>query len=467
MATWYGEFLDGSENLEVACDAASDQGVLQIGAAGNLGGSEKHRVMTHSAGTQTVPLVIPSSGARYVYGDFLWREQAGAVLSFRVTLNGQTIQLSGSQGQTTAGNTAVQWGRYQSMRQTNMLLFYFAVPSGGSISGQTVEFEVTNTGSPVELHGYVTDDFSGWSKGVYWPSSTGSTDFGTYGTPGTGDKTLSVATYFAELLPSGAPKGDLARYSGRGPRIDRAETVDFAAPEDHITAYVGAGAPFGAMWIGGGTSNALPVAAGVAALLKGIRPSATPAELAAALRTHALVEASMGTVPNDAWGRGKVRGYRAHFNGTAAPANEPPSASGVAQRIGPGRLRVDASASSDPEGEPLRFRWDFDYDGTWDVGPTSEAVLTQSIASSADWVKLEAADAKGRVAHAVIRVTDAVEVTSDAGTSADGGVDGGGGGTLRVVPGADSRLGPPVACGCGASGWLAPLGLLPWWRRRR
>ncbi|MBI3184803.1 MAG: S8 family serine peptidase [Myxococcales bacterium] len=461
MATWYGEFLDGSDNLEAACDAASDQGVLQMGAAGNLGGSEKHRVMTHGAGTQSVPLVIPSNQAGYVYGDFLWRQQAGAVLSFKLSLGGTTLTLAGT-GQTTAGNLTVQWGTYSSPRQTNMMLFYLSAPQGSFVSGQTATFEVTNSGAPVALHGYVADDFSGWGKGAYWPSTTGSTDLGTYGTPGTGDKTLSVATYFSELLPSGAPKGALATYSGRGPRIDGADSVDFAAPEDHVTALVGSGAPLGAMWIGGGTSNALPVAAGAAAALWGVRPAATPVELSTMLRTYALAEPGMGAVPNDAWGRGKVRAYRAQFSGTAAPANQPPSAAGSAKRVSVSALDLDASASSDPEGSALRYRWDLDYDGSWDLGPMSGAkVTTATPEPNVSWVKLEIADDKGKIAQAILRVLEA----GDGGTAPDGGsldagaAGDGGSSTGRVLffSRAPSQLGGPPGCGCSEGPGLSLL----------
>ncbi|MHB8878621.1 MAG: S8 family serine peptidase, partial [Myxococcaceae bacterium] len=294
MATWYTEFLDGSSGLEQACDAASDQGVLQLGAAGNLGTSMKHRVWSHAPGTESVSLVIPPGKTQYILGDFLWRGQAGGNFAFTLNLNGQAVPLSGSSGQADAGGVTVQWQRTQSTRQTQMLLFYL-VAGSGTIAGQMATFDVVNSGASAPLHAYVTDSYTSWGKGVYWP--TGATDRGTYGTPGVGDKTLSVATYFASLLPTGAPAGELAYYSGQGPRLDGADTVDFAAPEDHVTAYVAQGAGFGEMWIGGGTSNASPVAVGVAAILKGVSPQATSAELIAGLRANAQVEPGMGTVP--------------------------------------------------------------------------------------------------------------------------------------------------------------------------
>ena len=137
-----------------------------------------------------------------------------------------------------------------------------------------IDVEVAHTGDPATVHSYVFDLESGWSRGAEWTSGT--SDAHTYGSPATSDKTLAIAAYYADFPQRDLRWGDLTEYNSRGPRIDGLETIDFVAPEDHLTARA---SPFSGQWgdfeIGGGTSNAAPLAVGVAALLKGQEPSLT------------------------------------------------------------------------------------------------------------------------------------------------------------------------------------------------
>ncbi|HEV8593956.1 MAG TPA: PKD domain-containing protein, partial [Thermoplasmata archaeon] len=56
--------------------------------------------------------------------------------------------------------------------------------------------------------------------------------------------------------------------------------------------------------------------------------------------------------------------------------NRPPVARvSVAQGDEGASVTLDASASSDPDGDPLQFRWDFDGDGTWDTPYASDATI--------------------------------------------------------------------------------------------
>ncbi len=480
MATWYMEFLDGSSNHEVACDAAMDEGVLQIGAAGNLGTSLKHRVKTHATGTEEVPLIIPGGQAQYVLGNFNWRDATGP-LSFSLNVNGVKVELSGSQGVKQAGNAYVEWQSDESTRGTKMLIFYIVVAQQSSvIPGQTATFEVTNAGEPVALHGYVTDDFTSWSRGVYWPESAGGTDLGTYGTPGTGDKTLSVGTSFLDFVPTfnGDVSGALARHSGQGPRIDGLDTVDIVAPEDHITSAAGLpGVKFGDLMVGGGTSNASPMVTGIAAALLGLDPTQSAFQIRDRIFQNAQVEAQMGPVPNDQWGHGKIRAYRAQFSGTLPGQNQAPIAEGTAVRFADGTLKLDASASTDPEHDALRYRWDVDYDGTWDVGPM-DAPAAQSFLVDAELpvLKLEVIDAHGASAEVLVPITASNEPSPnppDAGTDPGTGGNGGGTGPGGNPPGSSGNgNGDDKAsgCGCAATGalaWPGLLMLLAFARRRR
>jgi MYXO-CTERM domain-containing protein len=487
MATWYMEYLDGSAAVETACDAASDQGVLQIGAAGNLGGSDKHRVKVHGPGTETVPLVIPSPQASYVIGNFNWRGGASSALSFSVSLNGTTVALSGSNGSTWAGNTQLYWSRQTSPRGTHMLIFYLLAPQGQAVPAQTVQFTVTNSGGSVPLHGYVMDSNSSWEKFVHWPLPTGATNAGTYGTPGVGDKTMAIGTMYIDFVPSGQTAGALAKHSGEGPRIDGLDTVDLVVPEDHVTALSWqAQAPFGALMVGGGTSNSSPVLLGMAALLKELRPGASPAQLRDLLRQNAHVEAQMGAVPNDRWGYGKGRVYRAHHAGALPPTSSPPVAVGTARRTGV-TVTLDASGSSDPEGGALRYYWDADYDGSWDLGPLDAPVAVWDLTDPEQrYVKLEVVDPHGRSGAALIPVVEMTVsqdggmadagVDPDAGTAVDGGGGGGSGPKQVRYTWRGDDLGKEAGGGCGCSGargpgagWLVPLFLAgaAFVRRRR
>lgn len=77
--------------------------------------------------------------------------------------------------------------------------------------------------------------------------------------------------------------------------------------------------------------------------------------------------------------------------------NQPPTAEANGPYMGSESSAVtfDASGSTDPDGDPLKYRWDFDNDGTWDTDWLSSP--TASYTWSDDYsgiVKLEVSDGK-------------------------------------------------------------------------
>jgi hypothetical protein len=56
-------------------------------------------------------------------------------------------------------------------------------------------------------------------------------------------------------------------------------------------------------------------------------------------------------------------------------------------------LTLDASASYDPEGDPIQFRWDLDLDGVWDTAWSSDPTLDMTLGDDiSGMVKLEVTD---------------------------------------------------------------------------
>lgn len=457
LAKWADEFLDGSTNLEIAIDQATGDGLLNVVAAGNLASQKKHRLASHPMGVRSVPLIIPGGVARATTFSFVWK---GGPLSFALEVNGVTVSMAAVSGMATAGTDTVVWGTAGSARATNIRSIRISAAAGGMIAGQTAKIVVTNPGPTIELNSYVIDTYSGWSQGVYWPEEF--SDRSTLCTPSTADSALAVGSYRLDHPPAGQPKGALSGYSSQGPRIDGQRSIDLVAPEDHI-ASIRLNGQLGEMAIGSGTSNAAPVVAGIAALLKAIEPSATPASLRTRLRSNAFFEPQMGNFPSDLWGAGKIRAHQAANLGIAIDSKVP-IARGTAKRFAD-RIELDAAASTDPEGEPLSHRWDLDYDGELEVGPEFSpqhtALPTQPIGA---WVKLEVTDPHGRVGRVLIRIEEGVVpvVVPDAGPP-DAGTAFVDAGTVEPVPDAGMMepVPPPTGCGCSSGAaelpWLAGL----------
>ena len=152
---------------------------------------------------------------------------------------------------------------------------------------------------------------------------------------------ITVANYMGrtnyiayDSLPYSVPgtDGDKAPTSSLGPTRDERIKPDIAATGDMMMSAISltsqptflANEPYkldiGGMHVrNGGTSQASPVIAGIAALYLEKCPNATPQEFLNAITTTADADSFTGTLPNNAFGYGKVNGFNALISSNFTP----------------------------------------------------------------------------------------------------------------------------------------------------
>jgi subtilisin family serine protease len=377
-APWQGFPLDGSSLLEQFIDETSARGVAHVAPAGNLATKRKHYLHAHpGAATTTVEIEAP---ARHPGGPFhllgvtlLWRDASRQPVVVLESPTGTTreLPLDGVLVTGFEGGLRLSASRSVTTRSTvqlDALVFTDDLSADLPAGRWRLRWTEASAGAPVEVFGYVQDDLSGWDEGVYFVEHASQEHL--VGHPATADAAIAVAAYTGHGHYGGEP-GARASYSGRGARIDGAQALSVAAPDDPVAGGFRAGEEASYV-IFGGTSAASPHVAGAAALLLQARPDWDGGEVRAAIRSGALADARVGSVPSHDWGWGKLRVWASLFGKDAplpgpAPRIEVPPVVAVAghDRIVEVRA-VDVDASGAELGPVARLELDRDYDGDYD-----------------------------------------------------------------------------------------------------
>jgi len=204
------------------------------------------------------------------------------------------------------------------------------------------------TSGQVSLLGYVSDNASGWGRGIAFTKDI--SEMGLVCFPATADSAISLGAYAGhsglpyEVTPGKEQAGELRGYSGRGVRVDGVQIMDLAAPDNPVSPFneITNKSGLGAFRIFGGTSGAGPHVAGAALLVKQYTPTLDGLKIRAALRQGALADSQVGAVPSYKWGYGKLRIYQAIYS-KDPPLNTAPTAQIVTDANPRARSRGAAS----------------------------------------------------------------------------------------------------------------------------
>lgn len=408
-----GHFADGSSLWEQQLSSWATQGTPQLTATHNYAGLQGKVILPLSASppaapvTRTFTIAPTAPAAQYVAGTLRWQGGVAQDLQLTLTLpTGGSVSI-GAPGQQSVDDSAVVTWRGTSNRGTHLVRFTVWRPAQGGtlpVAKGTYSLDIAASVG-VELHANLSDS-SGYAYSVHWDGDT--TDAATVAFPATADDVIRVGACSGNFADPGTSVGALRAFSGRGPRIDGLRGVDVVAPDDPLTAL--ARMPLhgdGHYLVFGGTSGALPVVAAAHALWSqatGGDAASWWAQLAAVAQSDSLT----GELPNPEWGFGRANLSRI-VTGADPAANSPPALdpNDVAGRPGE-QTMFDAGMGLDAEqaDNELTVRWDFDYDGLWDVEGAGWTAPTHVYAEVGQyWAKVEVEDEHGATAAHLIGVS--------------------------------------------------------------
>ncbi|MGM0595606.1 MAG: S8 family serine peptidase [Myxococcota bacterium] len=440
----FGEFLDGSSNVEAAMDSSSDEGVVHVAAAGNHGGSLKgYKSQIQPGENRNISLFLPGgqSAPAYIEITLLWRD-----LDTIFDLNLQDAD----------GNIYDMSSNTTQVETLGDDIYYYVVldqSSKGTIMADIVIWRMDNNnnylslpggdytlnvvhpdpeGTPVILHGFCSDMDSGWEEGFRWEEDTSEEHL--VGFPGTADSAITVAAYVGRDEPEidfyDQTQGEIRDYSGRGHRIDGSPLIDVGAPANPLSAscmYCDESYNFyGDLIVFGGTSGAAPHVAGGAILIKELYPEETGWQIKSRIQMGALVDADVVekfSLPvEDIWGWGKFRIYESIY-GEMPPVSSPPSVDSTSLVLQVGdTVEINISASDEQTSpQNLLYRFDNNYDGVWDTEPKPDSIFSFNAETEGEFIaKVQVIDEDGFIDEGLITVK-----VEDNNTNQDAGTDSG------------------------------------------
>ena len=417
-----GDINDGSSNIEQAITESATQGFVQVAAAGNLAGSDHcMEIAPMGTGIQTARITTDGLGMYtydYAMATISWVGARNAVSLAILGAGSDRLDIGDSYTDGEISGLFVQAWSDTNVRGTTSVLMYFTEPGGGTLPEVEITLELDASVPLDRVRGMLYDSASGWGKGVSWLDHV--SDAGTALNPSTADEVLGIGAYGGrnDLTAWGwGAIGERRLYSGMGPRIDGQQVVDLSAPDDPYSTSSFLGGRHATYNSFGGTSGALPHAAGSAALVVSAFPTFTHDQVAAALTGSAQVDAQTGAVPNEAYGYGKVRPGRAIL-GSQLPSGSPPTLTlALNNPAVVGREAEIEATVTDPDGHGVQvlIAWDVGYDRIYETGPSLSR--THSVTPTETGrlpVVAQAIDPTGRTARALL-VLDAVEDCATAG----------------------------------------------------
>jgi MYXO-CTERM domain-containing protein len=429
---WTDVALDGGDALGALINRSADT-LAHICPAGNIGGAGKHTELNATAGASLEMRFSVPSGVPY-WALSLYAPP-GAIQALTLHhADGSSEPFNQSSAPDLAGGGSLYSSLARSTRGTEMHSLTAYNETGSLASGAAyITFDIAAGVAPFKVHGFLNDSVSGFARGVAFDVAT---DASTIAWPATSDACTGVGSVPSHLdregrwvYGGGEAAGEVRAYSGRGPRIDGAIGIHVVAPDNPVST-LGAGEVYpggsriaaeGAYTLFGGTSGAGPHVAGVAALL--IESGVAPRDVRTRLTATALDD-GRERLPSPNYGSGRLNALASLRNGRDITQGEAPTVTLEARPsvVSPGMPIMLVAAGSDADGDTLSYRFDDEYDGTWDSEYQGEATRSWTPTTGGyHWAKVRTRDAQGMVGEATVRVL-VVPAGADAGIGGDGGI---------------------------------------------